>query len=100
ALAYARVRPQSPDLAAAAEWLLAHRQGLGWQPPKAKGPALAALAKFFADGQGAEDRYRLAVKVNDQEVYSADVVGATEGKTVRVPRRFLNPADKNRVTFD
>src|SRR5262249_56125022 len=46
ALAFARVRPDAPDLAAACEWLLAHRQGTGWQPPKAKGPALAALAKF------------------------------------------------------
>ena len=100
ALAFARVRPQSPDLAAACDWLLAHRRGIGWQPPKAKGPALAALAKFHGSAQAAEDRYRLVVTVNDQEVYRADVVGATEGKAVLVPRRFLKAADRNRVKFD
>jgi uncharacterized protein YfaS (alpha-2-macroglobulin family)/TolA-binding protein len=100
ALAFALVRPQSPDLAAACDWLLAHRQGIGWQPPKAKGPALAALAKFHGSAQAAEDRYRLVVTVNDQEVYRADVVGATEGKAVLVPRRFVKAADKNRVKFE
>ncbi len=46
-LAYARVRPQAPELAGAIEWLLAHRSGIGWRPHKAKGPALAALAQYY-----------------------------------------------------
>ncbi len=100
ALAFARVRPQSPDLAAAVDWLVAHRQGTGWNPTKAKGPAIAALAKFYGSAKEAEDRYRLVVKVNDNEVYSADVIGSTEGKAIRVPRRFVKPADKNAVRFD
>ena len=100
ALAFARVRPDAPDLAAACDWLLAHRQGTGWQPPKAKGPALAALAKFHGSARSAEDRYRLVVTVNDQEVYRADVVGATEGKAIRVPNRFVQAAANNRVKFD
>ena len=99
ASAFARVRPGSPDLAAAVEWLLAHRRGLGWQPTGAKGPALLALASFYGEAQGAEDRYRLVVTVNDQEVDRLDVVGATEGRAIRVPRKHLNPADKNRVGF-
>jgi uncharacterized protein YfaS (alpha-2-macroglobulin family)/tetratricopeptide (TPR) repeat protein len=100
ALAFAQVRPDAPDLAAACDWLLAHRQGTGWQPPKAKGPALAALAKFHGSARAAEDRYRLIVTVNDQEVYRADVVGATEGKAIRVPNRFVQAAANNRVKFD
>src|SRR4029453_6695236 len=44
ALAYARVRPQAPELEAAIDWLLAHRQGNGWQPRKAGGPPPAPLA--------------------------------------------------------
>src|SRR5262249_9679594 len=71
ALAFARVRPDAPGLAAACGWLLAHRQGTGWQPPKAKGPALAALAKFHGSARAAEDRYRLVVTVNGGEVYPA-----------------------------
>ena len=99
-LAYTKVRPQSPDLAASIEWLLAHRVGLGWQPPKAKGPAIAALGSFYGKSQAAEDRYRLTVTVNDEEVYKADVIGSTEGKAIRVPRRVLKVGDKNRVKFD
>src|SRR5262249_41403281 len=100
ALAFARVRPGAPDLAASCDWLLAHRQGTGWQPPKAKGPALAALAKYHGSAQAAEDRYRLVVTVNDNEIYRADVVGATEGRAIRVPVRFVNAAGNNRVKFD
>ena len=100
ALAFARVRPRRADLAAACDWLLAHRQGTGWQPSKAKGPALAALAKFHGSARSAEDRYRLIVTVNDHEVYRADVVGSTEGKAIRVPNRFVEAAANNRVKFD
>ena len=80
ALAFARVRPQAPELDAASEWLLAHRQGNGWQPHKAKGSAVAALAAFYGKAGQAEDRYKLTVTVNDAEVYQSQVVGSPEGK--------------------
>ncbi len=99
ALAYARVRPQAPELAGAVEWLLAHRTGGGWQPPKARGPAVEALAKYFGQARSAEDRYRLVVTVNDAEVYRADVAGPAEGKGVLVPRKVLKLGDRNRVQF-
>ena len=47
-LAYARVRPQANELEGAVAWLTAHRTGTGWRPNKAKGPALAALAAYYA----------------------------------------------------
>src|SRR5579864_3188164 len=99
-LAFARVRPQAPELPQAVEWLLAHRIGTGWQPHKAKGPALAALSSFFGKAQGAEDRYHLVVTVNDTEAYKADIVGASDGKAVLVPRRALKLGDRNRVRFE
>ncbi len=99
ALAYARVRPQAPELAGAVEWLLAHRVGDGWQPPKAHGPALEALSAYFGKAQSAEDRYRLVVTVNDAEVYRADIAGATESKGILVPRKALKLGDRNRVRF-
>ena len=100
ALAYARVRPQAPELVAATEWLLVHRQGFGWQPHKAKGAALAALAEYYGKAQGAEDRYDLVVTVNDTEVYRTKVVGAAEGKAVLVPREALKSGDRNRIRFE
>ena len=67
-LAFARVRPQAPELDQAIDWLHAHRFGHGWNPHKAKGPALAALALYHGRAKGAEDRYRLTVTVNDTKV--------------------------------
>jgi uncharacterized protein YfaS (alpha-2-macroglobulin family)/TolA-binding protein len=99
ALAYARVRPQAPELAGAIEWLLAHRTGNGWQPPKAKGPAVEALAVYYGKAESAEDRYRLVVAVNDTEVYNAEVHGAADGKGILVPRKALKLGDRNRVRF-
>jgi tetratricopeptide (TPR) repeat protein len=99
ALAYARVRPQAPELAGAIDWLLAHRIGDGWQPHKAKGPALAALGAYYGKAAGAEDRYHLVVTVNDTEVLTLDVTGAAEGKSVLVPQRALKAGDANRVRF-
>ncbi|MEJ7639334.1 MAG: hypothetical protein WKF75_15490, partial [Singulisphaera sp.] len=100
ALAYAQARPQAPELAAAVEWILAHRQATGWQPHKAKGPALAALSRFYGRAKDAEDRYKLVVTVNDAEVYSTRVVGPAEGKAVLVPAGALKPGGDNRVRFD
>ncbi|HWE36329.1 MAG TPA: hypothetical protein VG406_07125, partial [Isosphaeraceae bacterium] len=99
--AFARTRPEAAVAKKSVDWLLAHRVGDGWQPAKAKGPALAALAAHYARGKSAEDRYRLVVTVNDQSVYQADVTGAADGKAVLVPRRVLKAAGvKNRVHFD
>ncbi|HEX8200475.1 MAG TPA: alpha-2-macroglobulin family protein, partial [Isosphaeraceae bacterium] len=100
ALAYARVRPAAPELAGAIAWLEAHRTGTGWQPSKAGGPALAALAAYRGGAQEAEDRYRLVVTVNDVEVHRVDVVGAAEGRAIRVPLKALKVGDANRVRFD
>ncbi len=93
------MRPQSPQLAGAVEWLLAHRQGNGWQPPKARGPAVEALAKFYGQAQSAEDRYRLVVTVNDTEVFASDITGSGEGRGILVPRKLLKIGDRNRVRF-
>jgi tetratricopeptide (TPR) repeat protein len=98
--ALARIRPQDEVLDGAIDWLQAHRMGTGWQPHKAKGPALAALGAYYAKGQSADDRYRLVITVNDDEVYKADVTGTLEGKAITVPRKALKVGDNNRVRFD
>ena len=100
ALAFARIRPGAPELAEAVDWLLAQRRGTGWNPPQAKGPALAALAGYYGKARTAEDRYRLVVIVNETEVYRVDVVGQAEGTAVLVPTKALKPGGRNRVRFD
>jgi hypothetical protein len=85
ALAFALVRPDAPELGGAIAWLEAHRDGTGWQPHKATGPALAALAAYHGRAQAADDRYRLVVTVNDQEVYNREVVRSGRGPGHHVP---------------
>jgi alpha-2-macroglobulin len=99
-LAFARVRPQAPELEGAVNWLLAHRSGIGWRPYKAKGPALAALATYYSRAQGADDRYRLVVTVNDSKISELNVTGATEGVAIEVPRKALRIGQSNRVRFE
>ena len=99
-LAFARCRPEAAELGQAADWLLAHRAGLGWMPHKAVGPAVAALGHYFGDAEAADDDYRLVVTVNDTEVARLDVDGRSEGDVVRVPRAALAEGGRNRVRFD
>jgi tetratricopeptide (TPR) repeat protein len=98
-LAYARARPQAPELERAAEWLLAHRAGAGWLPHKAKGPALSALGAYFGRAQASEDRYRLTVSVNETKLAEFDVTGTTEGRTLAVPLKALRSGQANRIRF-
>src|SRR5262249_32080129 len=55
ALSFARVRPRTPELERAVDWLLAHRTGTDWRPHRATGPALAALAAYYVGAQAAGD---------------------------------------------
>ncbi len=99
-LAFAKLRPGSRELEGSVEWLLAHRVGDGWTPHKAKGPVMAALAKFYSSAKAASDRYTLAIRVNGTEVHSGEVFGASPGKTILVPRRIVKPDAPNRVEID
>ncbi|GIW86820.1 MAG: hypothetical protein KatS3mg108_1144 [Isosphaeraceae bacterium] len=100
ALAYARVRPSDEKLEGAIRWLEANQTGLGWQPYKAKGPALAALGWYYARSRPAEDRYRLVITVNDTEVQKLDVQGPLETTVITVPIERINVGGPNRVHFD
>ena len=94
------MRPRAPELDGAVAWLLAHRAGNGWQPHKAKGPALAALALYHGRAQGAEDRYKLTVTVNETQIAELNVMGSTEGQAIAVPRKALRIGQPNRIRFE
>ena len=99
-LAYARALPADEHTAGAVDWLQAHRIGNGWQPHKAKGPALAALAAYQGKAEPATSKYTLAVTVNDHEAMRFEVDGNAESRVISVPLTHLNPAAPNRVHFD
>src|SRR5262249_50442787 len=82
ALGLARVRPRSAELEQAVDWLHAHRFGHGWNPHRAKGPAIASLAIFHGRAKVADDRYRLTVTVNDAKVAEIVAEGSTESRAI------------------
>ena len=100
ALAFAEARPASRERAGAVAWLEAHRDAAGWNPAKARGPALAALALSQGRAKAAEDRYRLVITVNDTKLEPIEVAGAAEARSIRVPAAALKPGGANRVRFD
>jgi tetratricopeptide (TPR) repeat protein len=96
-LAFARARPQASELDRGMAWLHAHRFGHGWNPHKANGPALAALALYQGRAKGAEDRYRLTVTVNDTKVAELAMQGMTTSQAIAVPAKALKAVDVNRI---
>ena len=96
-LSLARVRPQAAELDQVIDWLHAHRFGHGWNPHRARGPAIAALALYHGRAKGADDRYRLTVTVNDTKVAEIVAEGAAESRAIAVPVKALKAGDSNRV---
>ena len=95
ALAFARIRPGSPEAATARDWLLAHRVGNGWLPTEARGLVLQVLAAAPGEDRGGEDRYRLVVTVNDVEVATAPrSAGPQQAARSRSPARRSGPAPR------
>ena len=97
-LLLARTKPNAPGGAAAADYLMRSRGCLGWNPAKARGPAIAALAAWFGKGGDARTDYRVAVMVNDQNVGTIDSTAVQQTRLFEVPEEILVPG-KNRVTF-
>jgi len=98
ALALLRVKPASPQVKQAVDFLM-ERQGMyGFVPAKAKGPAVSAIAAYFAKGQFAESDYKLTVLVNGKEFKT--VVGkASAGEAEFVVPAKLLAEGKNSVDF-
>jgi len=97
-LLLARTKPSAPSGAAAADYLMRSRGCLGWNPAKARGPAIAALAAWFGKGGDARTDYRVAVMVNDRNLGTIDSTAAQQTRLFEVPEDIL-VAGKNRVTF-
>ncbi|MBS3764776.1 MAG: hypothetical protein KGZ25_15860, partial [Planctomycetes bacterium] len=98
ALALMRVRPESPEVKKAADYLMRRRGTYGFVPAKAHGPAVTALAAYFGEAQFAEADYRLSVEVNGKKL---EVLQSkkTDGMVhLAVPREMLKEGE-NKVDF-
>ena len=62
------VRPNSPWVKQAVEYLIGQRRYYGYSPYTAKGPVVAALATYYQEAQYIADDYKLSVLVNGEEL--------------------------------
>ena len=98
ALALLRVRPKSPKLKPAVDYLLDRHGAYGFRPAKAHGPAVRALADYFAAGQFADADYTLTVLVNGKKLRTIARKGAAEAVEIAVPRAMIAEG-RNLVEF-
>jgi len=97
-LAMESVRPNSPLVKPAVDYLLSRRTYGGFSPYKAKGPIVAALAVYFKQTRFESSDYRLKISVNGKEVKSATVEGGQPTMLIDVPADNLADGG-NRVEF-
>ena len=98
-LAMEAVRPNSPWVKPAVEYLLAQRRYYGYSPYKAKGPAVAALATYYQETQFASDEYKLTFTVNDKEIQTVTMQRNAPNDPIKVPVENLKNG-RNRVKIE
>ena len=97
-LALEAVRPNSPLVKQALEYLLSKRTFYGYSPYKAKGPVVAALAVYYQRTQFEQNDYRLKISVNGKEIKSTVVRG--EQPTILIDAPSDRLADgQNKIEF-
>lgn len=102
-LALQAVNPADQKLGKLADWLMAARVGSRWQPEKANGPAISALAEWFGRTKFTPEKYTLSVFVNSKLVEKIEVDPSKDAsRTLRVPAKFLTKdnAKPQQVNFD
>jgi uncharacterized protein YfaS (alpha-2-macroglobulin family)/TolA-binding protein len=99
ALAYMRARPGAAEVAGLINYLQNRRGAYGFATAKARGPAVAAMAEFYAQGKFAKDDYKLTILVNGKEFHTLEVKGNSQSISLAVPPELLAD-DKNTVSFN
>ncbi len=98
-LAMEAIRPNSPLVKQAVEYLLSKRRFYGYSPHKVKGPVVAALAVYYGKTQFTRYDFSLKISVNGEEVESVKVRGAQPQMVIDVPTDLIK-SGQNRVEFD
>ena len=100
-LALNTLTPAAPGSDEIANWLLGARLGARWQPEKANGPIVMALADWFGRAKFVPEKYTLSVFVNDKLVTKLAVDPSTQpSASVPVPAKFLVADKPQRVNLD
>ena len=100
-LALQAVDPASVKIPELADELLGSRVGSRWPVEKANGPAVMALAEWFARTEHVAEKYTLKVFVNDREIETLTIDPAQDGsRRISVPADLLVADKPQRINFD
>jgi tetratricopeptide (TPR) repeat protein len=100
-LALESVDPANAKAAELANKLMATRVGARWPIEKANGPAVAALAQWFARTKHVPEKYTLTVYVNDREVDKFTVEPSQDAsRRIAMPADLLVADKPQRINFD
>ena len=79
------VRPNSPWVKQAVEYLIGQRRYYGYSPYTAKGPVVAALATYYQETQYIAEDYKLSVLVNGKMLETIVVQRDSANYLINVP---------------
>ena len=79
------VRPNSPRIKQAVEYLIGQRRYYGYSPYTAKGPVVAALATYYQETQYTADDYKLGILVNGEMLETIVVRQDSANYLINVP---------------
>lgn len=92
------LHPTDKSAKETADWLMAARTSFRWTQEKANGPAIVALSDWFARTKFADEKYKLAISVNDQAVETIEFDPATDGtRRVAIPANLLVAGKPNKI---
>jgi uncharacterized protein YfaS (alpha-2-macroglobulin family) len=94
--ALARLDPESPMLPKAVRWLVAKRQGRGWEDTQKTSFAILALSDYLLASQELATGSAFQIYLNDELWQEGRLEQAEAGQTLTVPLSALLPAE-NRV---
>jgi uncharacterized protein YfaS (alpha-2-macroglobulin family)/tetratricopeptide (TPR) repeat protein len=99
-LAVEELYPTDKTAAQAAEWLMAARRGFRWNPEKANGPAMMALAEWFSKKKFSREKYKLTVHVNDKDVETIEVDPAADPtRQIAIPGGVLVAGKPQKISL-
>lgn len=97
ASAIARIEPKSATLAESVNWLVARRAEI---PASALGDWIVAVSAFYGEAKAANDRYTLAIRVEDREVGRIETDANASTRSIEVPVDVLKLQGDHHITFD
>lgn len=99
-LALEELYPTDRSAAQTADWLMRTRRGSRWNPEKANGPAVMALAEWFSRAKFSSEKYKLTIQVNDKDVETIEVDPAVDGtRRLSVPRNVMVAGKPQKISL-